>query len=200
MARPFDPNSFLLDNGQYLSGQSQQGQSPLAMKELGVQQNRLRGTQVANEDFNRAYQGGNPGFGPLPRAAGPLPDSNWDAYFGLLQARENSANQSGRNFNFDERSWGNPKALDIPTGRTYDQSPVGYGYGEGGKIGYNPNLRELAPGQRGRPNAYTAAIQGLNPNQGGYYNEDEYNSMNSGGVNTLQPSIQRALEALFGRR
>jgi hypothetical protein len=57
---------------------------------------------------------------------GPAPSAAWDAYFGILQGKENAAQASGRRLNFDERAWGNPSVQDFsPEGRG-----MRYGRGE----------------------------------------------------------------------
>lgn len=40
---------------------------------------------------------------PFARSMGP----GWDSYFGLMQAKENAANASGRSFRVDTDGWGN---------------------------------------------------------------------------------------------
>lgn len=144
--RGFNPTALTLDDGRSFAG-NMTGNSLL---NIGAEQHRLRSAQVAQDDFDTEY-GPNRGFGP-GRMLRPL-GSPWDnAYFGLMQARENAANESGRNFNFDERSWGNAKALDVPTNYVYHSNAgelaPGYRKGPGGTKGsYRPG--EVAKNTQG---------------------------------------------------
>ena len=91
-------------------------------------------------------------YGPLSLSGdqtGGFGGRDWDAAFGAL-------NNTGANI--DVGSWGQEKALDVPTGRTY-----------------NVSAGQVAPGMRGRPSAALAALQGLSPSRGGYYTPDEWN-------------------------
>ena len=117
------------------------------------------GGQRFSDAYERVGQSGNPKYGlNLPSTV--LPDMGWDAFFGSLQQKEEEAQKAGKNFKMNWSGFGRLKDQDVPSGKIYDR--------ESG---------EVAPGLRGRPNAATAALEGLDPNKSGYYTEDEYNAM-----------------------
>lgn len=167
--KPFNLNLLVLDDGQQINAEP-----GLGMQLVGQEQIRQR---RAVDEAQRRETNPFPSFG----GSFSLPNPMWDGYFGLLQGKENAAQQQGRGFRFDVDSWGNDKALDVPTGRTYFS-------GAG----------EVAPGLRGRPgNPAIAALQGAVPSKNGYYTQDEVEQ--ASGHDALNESRRRAFQALKGR-
>ena len=157
--RPFDPSSLMLDSGESFAGEL----DPASLRNIGIQQNDQRRAQIAADDAS--MEGRKRGLG--------LGGSSWDAWFGLMQARENAAGASGRRFDFDVDGFGTNKAIDVPTGRSY-----------------NMDAGEVAPGLRGR-NPEIAQEQGLDPKQSGYYTPDELRSLSRNGLSNALNGIRR---------
>jgi len=170
--KPFNPNLLTLDDG---SSTDTAGLPGLALRFLGQEQERQRASNMdaEAEEANPFFRLNRP-INSLGAAPG------WGGYFGLLQAKENAAGQQGRNFNFDVDSWGNDKALDVPTGRVY-----------------NTGAGEVAPGLRGRPNAALAGLQNASTQKSGYYTPDEIEQ--AGGNEALTEARRRAFAGLKGR-
>ena len=173
--KPFNPNLLVLDDGSLTDTRGLPG---LALKFLGQEQERQRQANMESEGREQ-----DPYYGlwssPASKFAASNPMPGWGGYFGLLQGKENAANAQGRNFKFDLNSWGNDKALDVPTGRTYFA-----------------NAGEVAPGLRGRPNAALAGLQNASTTQNGYYTPDEIDQ--AGGNDALTESRRRAFAKLKG--
>lgn len=174
--KPFNPNLLVLDDGQEFDTTGLPG---LALKHLGRQQEIQRKSNMDAEGREA-----NPFYGlwgnPASNFASDNPMPGFGGYFGILQGKENAAAQAGKRFKFDLSSWGNDKALDVPTGRTYFT-----------------NAGEVAPGLRGRPNAALAGMQNASTTQNGYYTPDEI--AQAGGEEALTESRRRAFSALKGR-
>ena len=110
-----------------------------------------------------------------------LPDRGWDAVFGGLQAKQHGIEAQGKKFEADlvgkgpgtVTGLGTWKALDVPSGRVYNQHTSNRQSDEGAHV----PISQIAPGRRGRENMGLAELQGLDPSQGGYYTPDEHNAM-----------------------
>ena len=110
-----------------------------------------------------------------------IADMGWDGFFGALAGKENAAKAQGKNFKVDYAGkgpgtgtgFGTWKALDVPSGRVYNQHTSDRQSDEGAHV----PMSEIAPGRRGRENMGLAELQGLDPNQGGYYTPEEHDAM-----------------------
>lgn len=103
--------------------------------------------------------------------AGTLAGPGWTGYSGIMAGLNNAAKTQGYNFDVDVKNWGNSKAMDVPTGRTYSM-----------------DAGEFAPGMRARPSKAIAALTRADPNKRGYYTPDEWEVAKSG--------MQRAFRGL----
>lgn len=114
--RQFDPQELIGDDGTSLRVDDR---NPVGMQQFGERQIEERRRQLREtEDPSGLLRGGR-------LLGGPLPDKAWDAYFGVLQGKENAAQAAGKRLQFDERAWGNPKVQDYsPAGRGMGYSPA----------------------------------------------------------------------------
>lgn len=134
--------------------------------------------------YDRIGTGGLPGRG-LGLPSNVLPDRAWDGFFGSLQQAAEAAASQGKKFGVDWGGFGVLKALDVPSGKTY-----------------NTELGEVAPGQR-RANPVMARAQGLDPNKAGWYTPDEWRGMSRGpygemGVTMPNYSTAASMRGLAG--
>lgn len=96
--QPFNPNMFVMDDGREIDA-ANQGAHGMAL--AGMQNVRERRALQDREDFDYNFGvDGQRGFGP-GRFRNNLPDMNMDAYFGILQMKENAARNQGMKFGVD---------------------------------------------------------------------------------------------------
>lgn len=158
----FNPNLLVLDTGEVIDATEL---DPGALRDLGRRQEEARAQYYYKKPHEYlhwlVWNRGDP-FG---------------GYFGLLQAKENAANLAGRSLRFHPSGFGFAKALDVPTGQSY-----------------NLGAGELPPGFRDRPSAALANRQYLSTTQRGFYTPEEVEG--AGGTDALTRARQRALESL----